>query len=131
MKKIISFALALCLAVGVMLTLTSCFGAIPSGTYTVSGLEGFDVCEFKVSGSKIVYEEEVKGENVKFTLTYKVSDDKIKVEFENSSYTGDETAMKFAVGVVESALKLALAGEHSFEKGDGYFKVGLVEFVKV
>lgn len=131
MKKIISLALALCLMVGVVFALTSCFGAIPGGTYNVEGLTGFDITEFKVSGSKFVYEEKVEDETVKFTLNYKVADDKITIEYGSSSYSGDSTAMKFAVGLVETALKAALVGEHKFEKGDGYFKVGLLEFVKV
>ena len=130
MKKIISMALALCLVVGVMFALTSCFGAIPGGTYTADGLSGIEEAEFKVSGSKMVYTIEEDETKINFTFTYEVKEDKITVTYEGDDYEGDASLVKLAISAAEVVLKAALTGEKSFEKGDGYFKIGEIKFVK-
>ena len=130
MKKIISIALVLCLALSVIFALTSC-GAISGGTYNVEGLSGLDATQFKVSGSKIIYTlEEDEETKIDFTFTYEVKEDKITVNYEGNSYDGDNSLVKLAISATEVLLKGALNGEKSFEKGDGYFKIGAVKFVK-
>ena len=129
MKKIISIALALCLVIGVMCALTSC-GAIAGGTYNVEGLSGLEATQFKVSGSKMIYTIEEDDTKIDFTFKYEVKEDKITVTYEGNNYEGDNSLVKFAVATAEVALKAALGGEKTFEKGDGYFKIGAVKFVK-
>ena len=129
MKKIISMALALCLVIGVMCVLTSC-GAIAGGTYNVDGLAGLEATQFKVSGSKMIYTIEKDDTKIDFTFKYEVKEDKITVTYEGDNYEGDNSGVKAAIIVAEVALKAALDGEKTFEKGDGYFKIGAVKFVK-
>ena len=129
MKRIISMALALCLTLGIMLALTSC-GAIPGGTYNIDGLSGLDVTEFKVSGDKMIYTVEEGDVKIDLTFKYEVKDDKITVTYEGDNYDGDNSIVKLAISGVELILKGGLVGEKSFEKGDGYFKIGYVKFSK-
>ncbi|MBR5817768.1 MAG: hypothetical protein IKY62_03890 [Clostridia bacterium] len=82
MKKIVSLALALCLIVGVMLSLTSCFGAIPSGTYTI----GNSKTEIEVNGSKMTMKEEIMGVEIGFVLSYKVRGDEITLTYEKAIF---------------------------------------------
>ena len=130
MKRIISMTLALCLIIGVICALTSCGGAIPGGTYTAEGLDDFDEAEFKVSGNKMIYTVEEDDVEINFTFVYEVNEDKITVTYEGDDYEGDNTLVKLAVSLAEPILEAALVGEKSFEKGDGYFKIGAVKFVK-
>lgn len=131
MKKIISIALTLCLVVGVMCALTSCFGGgIPSGTYSIEGFKEVDLAECKVSGSKIIYTVESDETKIDITFNYEVKEDKITVTYEGNNYEGDSYIIKGLLITAEAGLKLAFAGEKSFEKGDGYFKIGEVKFVK-
>ena len=129
MKKIISMALALCLVIGVMCALTSC-GAIAGGTYNVDGLSGLEITQFKVSGSKMIYTIEEDDTKIDFTFKYEVKEDKITVTYEGNNYEGDNSLVKVAITVAEVALKAALVGEKTFEKGDGYFKIGAVKFAE-
>ena len=130
MKKIVSMAIALCLVIGVMFALTSC-APIPGGTYTADGLQGMDAAEFKVSGTKMIYTIEKDDTKIDFTFVYEVNEDKITVTYEGDNYEGDSILVKAAVSAAEVVLKGALVGEKSFEKGDGYFKIGVIKFVKV
>lgn len=129
MKKIISIALVLCLTLGVIFALTSC-GAIAGGTYNVEGLSGLEATQFKVSGSKMIYTLEKDETKIDFTFTYEVKEDKITVEYKENNYKGDNSGVKLAVSAAEIVLKGALVGEKTFEKGDDYFKIGAVKFVK-
>ena len=122
--------LAICLVLGVMLSLASCGGAIPSGTYAADGLTGYDAAEFKVSGDKMIYTLEEDDTKIEFTFSYEVKEDKITVTYVGNNYDGDSSLMNFAISGVELVFKAALVGEKSFEKGDGYFKIGVVKFVK-
>ena len=130
MKKIISIALVLCLALSVMFALTSC-APISGGTSNVEGLSGLDATAFKVSGDKMIYTlEEDDDTKINFTFKYEVKEDKITVTYEGNDYEGDNSLVKLAISATEIVLKGALNGEKSFEKGDGFFKIGAVKFVK-
>ena len=130
MKKIISMALAVCLVIGVMLALASCGGGIQNGTYTADGLQGYDAAEFKVNGDKMVYTYDYDDLKIDFTFSYEVKEDKITVNYDGNSYDGDSIVTKGILLGVETVFKAALVGEKSFESGDGYFKIGVVKFVK-
>ena len=126
MKKIVSLALALCLIVGVMLSLTSCFGAIPSGTYTI----GNSKTEIEVKGSKMTMKEEIMGVEIGFVLSYKVSGEEITIKYEKAIYDGDSETIKGLIADMETEFAEEFEGTFDFEKGDGFFKMDGVTYNK-
>ena len=84
--------------------------AILSGTYKNNGVFGFGATEFTFKGSKIT----VEMGGVEAEGTYKIKDDKITIEFADENEDEDSFANLFK----------HLNGEHSFEKGDDYIKIG-------
>ncbi|MBQ2988351.1 MAG: hypothetical protein IJD59_04525 [Clostridia bacterium] len=105
-------ALAMVLAMTCLL-LASC-GL--SGTYKNNGLFGFGATELTFKGSKIT----VELGGVEAEGTYKIKDDKITIEFP------DENEDEATLGDLFQLLN----GEHSFEKGDDYIKIGGTKYTK-
>lgn len=112
-KSIRIIALVTVLAIACA-TLVSCGGV--SGTYENNGLFGLGATEITFKGSKITIEMgdlEAKG-------TYKIKDDKITIEFADENE--DEASW--------DDLFQLFNGEHSFEKGDDYVKIGGTKYTK-
>lgn len=113
MKRITKvLALAVVLAMTCLL-LASC-GL--SGTYENNGLFGFAATELTFKGSKVTIEMggiEAEG-------TYKIKDDKITIEF------ADENEDEATWGDLFQLFN----GEHDFEKGDDYIKIGGTKYTK-
>ena len=107
-----ALALAMVLAMTCLL-LASC-GL--SGTYENNGLFGIGATELTFKGSKIT----VEMGGVEAEGTYKIKDDKITIEFADEN----EDDATF------SDLFQLLNGEHSFEKGDDYIKIGGTKYTK-
>lgn len=114
MKKITKIlALAMVLAIA-CITLASC--AKISGTYENNGFFGLGSTELTFKGSKIT----VEMGGVEAEGTYKIKDDKITIEF------ADENEDEATLGDLFQLLN----GEHSFEKGDDYIKIGGTKYTK-
>jgi len=126
MKKILSMTLALCLVVGVMFALTSCFSAIPGGTYTV----GDSKETVEVKGNKMTMTQSIMGVDVGFVLSFKVDGDKITLTYEETIYDGDSETIKGLIVDMETEFAEELEGDFDFEKGDGYFKVDGITYTK-
>ena len=105
-------ALAMVLAMTCLL-LASC-GI--SGTYKNNGLFGLGATELTFKGSKIT----VEMGGVEAEGTYKIKGDKITIEFADEN----EDEATFA------DLFRLLNGEHDFEKGDDYIKIGGTKYNK-
>ena len=114
MKKITKIlALAMILAIA-CITLASC--AKISGTYENNGFFGLGSTELTFKGSKITVEMgDVKAEG-----TYKIDEDKITIEFPDENEDD----------LTWSDLFKLLNGEHDFEKGDDYIKIGGTKYTK-
>lgn len=114
MKKFTkALSLAMVLAI-VCITLASCSSI--SGTYENNGFFGLGSTELTFKGSKITVEMgdlEVEG-------TYKINDDKITIEFPDENEDDLSWSDLFKV----------LNGEHNFEKGDDYIKIGGTKYTK-
>lgn len=127
MKKIISLALALCLAVGVMFALTSCFSAIPGGTYTVGDTDE----TVEVKGDKITMQQEIyNGVTVGIVVSFKVDGEEITLTYDSVIYDGDNAIVKGIIEEMEEELGEEVNGTFAFEKGDGYFKIDGVTYNK-
>ena len=107
--KVIAFAMAI---VTLTCLLASC-GAL-SGKY-----EGLTV-QFEFKGSKVIISSKLL--NLEVEGKYSIDGDKIKFEFSTDGI--DNAVFK---GVVEEFNKI----EHSFEKGDGYIKIGGTKYTAV
>lgn len=114
MKKFIRvLALAMILSIACV-TLASCSKL--SGTYENNGFLGIGSTELTFKGNKIIVEMgEIEAEG-----TYKIDDDKITIEFP------DENEDDLSWGDIF----LLLNGEHDFEKGDDYIKIGDTKYTK-
>lgn len=114
MKKFIRvLAIAMILSIACV-TLASC--AKLSGTYENNGFWGIGSTELTFKGNKIIVEMgEIEAEG-----TYKIDDDKITIEFP------DENEDDLSWGDIF----LLLNGEHDFEKGDDYIKIGDTKYTK-
>ena len=126
MKKIISFALALCLVVGVMFALTSCFGAIPGGTYEIEGTNQ----TVEVKGSKMTMKQDIAGTEVGIVVAFKVDGDKIEITYDSVIYDGDNEIVKGIIAEMEEEMGEEVNGTFDFEKGDGYFVIDGAKYVK-
>ena len=105
--------LAMLLAIA-CLTLASCSNL--SGTYENNGFFGLGSTELTFKGSKIIVEMgDLEAEG-----TYSIEDDKITIEIPAEN----ENQLTWAV------LFQLLNGEHDFEKGDGYIKIGDIKYTK-
>jgi len=113
MKRILSVVLAVAVLAALCLTFASC-GL--SGTYKNNGLFGLGATELTFKGSKVI----VEMGGVEAEGTYKIKDDKITIEFADEN----EDEATFA-----DLFKL-LNGEHDFEKGDDYIKIGGTKYTK-
>ena len=113
MKRILSLTLAVAVLAALCLTFASC-GL--SGTYKNNGLFGLGATELTFKGSKII----VDMSGVEATGSYKIDGDKITIEFADEN----EDDASF------SDLFQLLNGEHSFEKGDDYIKIGGTKYTK-
>ena len=113
MKKLTK-VLALAVVVAMLcLALASC-GL--SGTYKNNGLFGLGATELTFKGSKVI----VEMGSIEAEGTYKIDGDKITIEFEDENeddFTGSD-------------LFQLLNGEHDFEKGDDYIKIGGTKYTK-
>ena len=115
MKKLTKVLALTVVAAMLCLVLASCGGL--SGTYKNNGFLGFGATELTFKGSKIT----ITMGDVEAEGTYKIDGDKITIEFpdENESdFTGSD-------------LFMLLNGEHDFEKGDGYIKIGGTKYTAV
>ncbi len=127
MKKIISFALALCLVVGVMFALTSCFSAIPGGTYTIEDTES----TVEVKGNKMTLQEEIyNGVSVGIVVSFKVDGEEITLTYDSIIYDGDNAIVKGIIEEMEEEIGEEVNGTFSFEKGNGYFKIDGITYNK-
>ena len=115
MKKIISTLLVCVLLLGCVLTLGSC-DKILMGEYELDALVGSVKYEFKLT--KVEITVEVLGQDTEFEGTYKIT--------ENEK---GETEITFTFENEEKAKEYA--GTFSFEKGDGFIKIGGVKYNKV
>lgn len=107
--KVIAFAMAI---VTLMCMLASC-GAL-SGKY-----EGITV-QYEFKGSKVIISSKIVNASVEGKYT--INGDKIKFEFDT-----DKIENEILKGVVEEINKI----EQSFEKGDGYIKIGGIKYTTV
>ena len=115
MKKIISTLLVCVLLLGCVLTLGSCSKFL-MGEYELDALVGSVKYEFKLT--KVEITVEVLGQDTAFEGTYKIAENE-KGETEITfTFEDDEKAKEYA-------------GTFSFEKGDGYIKIGGVKYNKV
>ena len=116
MKKIISTLLVCVLLLGCVLTLGSC-DKILMGEYELDALVGSVKYEFKLT--KVEITVEALGQDVaELEGTYKIT--------ENEK---GETEITFTFENEEKAKEYA--GTFSFEKGDGFIKIGGVKYNKV
>ena len=113
MKKLVKVLALVVVAAIACLALASC-GL--SGTYKNNGLFGLGATELTFKGSKVT----VEMGGVEAEGTYKIKDDKITIEFADEN----EDEATFA-----DLFKL-LNGEHDFEKGDDYIKIGGTKYTK-
>ena len=114
MKKSVRI-LALCVvAVMICMTLASCGGL--SGTYKNDGLFGFGATELEFKGNKML----VNMGGIEAEAKYSIKGDKITIEFQ------DEDEDKADISDIFELLD----GEHDFEKGDDYIKIGDVKYKK-
>ena len=112
MKKIISIVLAAALMLCTLFALASCGGL--SGKYELDAFVASATYEFK--GNKVTLTAEVGGFEKSFEGKYKLvkDGDAQKIEFTFD----DKDAEKYT-------------GSFSFEKGDGYIKIGGVKYKAV
>jgi len=110
LTKVLALAVVLSMA---CLLLASC-GI--SGTYKNNGIFGFAATELTFKGSKVT----INMGGVEAEGTYKVKGDKITIEF------ADENEDDFS----GSDIFRLLNGEHDFEKGDDYIKIGDTKYTK-
>ena len=113
MKRILSVVLAVAVLAALCLAFASC-GI--SGTYKNNGLFGLGATELTFKGSKIT----VEMGGVEAEGTYKIKDDKITIEFADENEDEASWADLFKL----------LNGEHDFEKGDDYIKIGGTKYTK-
>ncbi|MBE6664623.1 MAG: hypothetical protein E7603_00195 [Ruminococcaceae bacterium] len=110
MKRILSIVLALAVLATMCLAFASC-GKL-SGTYEASGLLGKTELTFKGDTVTIT-----KG-TIEAEGTYEIKDDKITIEIENDGNLGWDDILK------------VFNGEHDFEKGKDYIKIGSTKYTK-
>ena len=110
------FTKVLALAVVLSMTCLLLASCGISGTYKNIGLFGIGATELTFKGSKIT----VEMGGVEAEGTYKVKGDKITIEFVDEN----EDDASF------SDLFQLLNGEHDFEKGDDYIKIGSTKYTK-
>lgn len=110
MKRILSIVLAVAVLATLCLTFASC-GKL-SGTYEVSGILSKTELTFK--GDTITI---TKG-SIEATGTYEIEDDKITIELESDGALGWDDILK------------VFNGEHDFEKGKDYIKIGGTKYTK-
>ena len=87
-----------------------------SGTYKNNGLFGFAATELTFKGSKVTIEMG----GVEAEGTYKIKGDKITIEFADENEDDASWSDIFKL----------LNGEHDFEKGDDYIKIGDTKYTK-
>lgn len=110
MKKFLCVALV----VVMMLSLVACGNKL-SGTYKSEGLlESYVSYTFK--GSKVTVDTYVVGSKVlTVTGTYKIDGDEITLTYDSKDAEGN---------------KDVVSGTQTFEKGDGYIKIGILKLNK-
>ncbi|MBO5883185.1 MAG: hypothetical protein J6Q78_02120 [Clostridia bacterium] len=101
-------------AVILCMALASC-GTL-SGTYKNDGLFGFGATEIEFKGSKMY----VNMGGIEAEAKYSVKGDKITIEFQDEDEDNADISDIFEL----------LNGEHDFEKGDDYIKIGDVKYKK-
>ena len=110
MKRILSIVLAVAVLATMCLTFASC-GKL-SGTYENKGIVSTTELTFK--GNTITI---TKG-SIEAEGTYEINDDKITIEIANDGKLGFDDLLK------------VFNGEHDFEKGKDYIKIGGVKYEK-
>ena len=114
MKRILSLILAVAVLATMCLTFASC-GKL-SGTYKNNGIFGLAATELTFKGNKITIEMG----GVTAEGTYKIKDDKITIEITDENE--DEATWSDILKIFN--------GEHDFEKGDDYIKIGGTKYTK-
>ncbi|MBQ3489490.1 MAG: hypothetical protein IJA86_02745 [Clostridia bacterium] len=110
MKRILSIVLAVAVLATLCLTLASC-GKL-SGTYENKGM--FTTTSLTFKGDTVTIEMG----SVKAEGTYEIKDEKITIEIENDGKLGLDDLLK------------GFNGEHDFEKGKDYIKIGSTKYTK-
>ena len=110
------FTKVLALAVVLSMTCLLLASCGISGTYKSSGLFGAGATELTFKGNKVTIEKL----GMEVEAKYKVKGDKITIEVMDE----DEEGASW-----DDLLK-AFNGEHDFEKGDDYIKIGSTKYTK-
>lgn len=134
MKRIISLALVCVLLVGVVFALASCGSLSGTYTYEQNGMK----MSYKFSGKNVSMITEIGDEKYTIEGTYELNDDETKI-----TVTPDADSVKtylVDMGMIEDADDISdedlqefideIAEEQSFEKGDGFVKIGGMKFDK-
>ena len=119
--RIIALSLVLVIAMGVF---ASC-GKTLSGKYEATFLGTGTVLEFdgnKVKASFVINALVTTIDVGPIEGTYTIKDDKITIDFIDEDKVDNDKAKESLAG---------LAGESTFEEGDGYIKIGGVKFTAV
>ena len=111
LTKVLALAIVVAMA---CLALASCGGL--SGTYENNGFFGAGATELTFKGNKIT----VEMGGVEAEGTYKIDGDKITIEIEDENEDEATWGDLFQI----------LNGEHDFEKGDDYIKIGGTKYNK-
>jgi len=124
MKKTLSAILVCILLLGSVFALASC-GDIPGGKYeSVSGID------IEISGDRFIIEED----DIKYVAKYKVEDDKITLTFDKVEYVGNDADARESFNSnkakISAVFEATYCGEHSYEKTDDGFKMGVLTFEK-
>lgn len=120
MKKIISAILVCVLLVGCMFTLASC-GNKPSGAYEAT---------VEVLGQKVTTTYDFGGKKVEITIKTTVLGS-VNTETSEAKYEINETSDGLEITFITEVDGEEKSQTYTYEKGDGYIKIGGVEYTKV
>lgn len=127
MKKIIALLLLVGLVIGGIYVYKNYFaGGIPAGTY----LDEYGT-EVEVSGNKIIMKEDIgDGEALLIKVSYEIKDDEIFLTLEDVTYDGSNEEISSNLDLIKEEFESEINDSASFEKGEDWFSIGGVMYIK-